>query len=293
VGGKPLRSQLRSTRSLSYVTRPSRPHEPLRYRRRPRGLIVSSTVRGWVGAMNADRRVRLWSLVVERAGGGSVSVAHVCAAVMSAAGVDRAAVAVVLSASPRETVYASDPVAAEVEELALTLGEGPGVDALTGGPALVADLAAADCLARWPVFAPAALHAGVRAVFALPLQVGGIRLGVLDLYRAGPGELDRGQLADALVLADTACALLLDGVQRDRPRPDGVWPEPAGSPHPEVHQATGMITVQLGVSVAVALVRLRAYAYVHDRRLRDVAADVVARRLRFDPDAETGQDRSG
>jgi hypothetical protein len=181
-----------------------------------------------------------------------------------------------------------------VEELTLTLGEGPGVDALTGGPALIADLIAADCLARWPVFAPAALHAGVRAVFALPLQVGGIRLGVLDLYRTEPGELDREQLADALVLADTACALLLDAPrQGDRRRLNGGGPEPAGSPHPEVHQATGMITVQLGVSVAVALVRLRAYAYAHDRRLRDVAADVVARRLRFDPDAETGQDRGG
>jgi hypothetical protein len=43
----------------------------------------------------------------------------------------------------------------------------------------------------------------------------------------------------------------------------------------------------------VALVRLRAYAYAHDRRLRDVAADVVARRLRFEPDAETGRDRGG
>jgi hypothetical protein len=45
---------------------------------------------------------------------------------------------------------------------------------------LAANLIAPDCLARWPVFTPAAVHAGVRAVFALPLQVGGIRLGVLD-----------------------------------------------------------------------------------------------------------------
>jgi hypothetical protein len=36
----------------------------------------------------------------------------------------------------------------------------------------------------------------------------------------------------------------------------------------------------------VALIRLRAYAYAHDRRLRDVASDVVARRLRFDPDPD-------
>jgi hypothetical protein len=246
--------------------------------------------------MNADRRMRLWSLVVEHALGEQVTVEHVCAAAMSAAGVDHAAVAVALSASPRETMYASDRVAAEVEELTLTLGEGPGVDAFTSGLALVADLIAPDCLARWPVFAPAAMHAGVRAVFALPLQVGGIRLGVLDLYRAQPGDLERERLADALLLADTACALLLEAApRRDRPRPNGGWPEQAGSPHPEVHQATGMITVQLGVSVAVALIRLRAYAYAHDRRLRDVAGDVVARRLRFDPDpdAEAGENTGG
>jgi hypothetical protein len=45
-----------------------------------------------------------------------------------------------------------------------------------------------------------------------------------------------------------------------------------------------MIIAQLGVTAAVALVRLRAYAYANDRRLRDVARDVVDRRLRFHPD---------
>jgi hypothetical protein len=45
-----------------------------------------------------------------------------------------------------------------------------------------------------------------------------------------------------------------------------------------------MISVQLGLSAAVALIRLRAYAYANDRRLRDIARDVVARRLRFHPD---------
>jgi hypothetical protein len=237
--------------------------------------------------------MRLWSLVVEHAHGGPVAVEHVCAAVMSAAGVDSAAVAVVLSATPRETMYASDQVASELEELTLTLGEGPCVDAFAGSPALIADLTAWQCLARWPVFAPAAANAGVRAVFALPLQVGAIRLGCMDLYRTQPGDLDREQLADALVLADTAFALLLDAARRDRPRADGRWPEQAGRQHPEVHQATGMITVQLGVTAAVALIRLRAYAYAHDRRLRDVAGDVVARRLRFDYDAAGGENHGG
>jgi hypothetical protein len=252
-----------------------------------RGLIVGIAASRCDVAMNADRRVRLWSLVVEHACGQPVTVEHACAAAISATGVDCAAVTVMLSATPRETVYASDRLASDLEDLTLTLGEGPCVDASTGSPTLVADLTAPECLVRWPVFAPAAAQAGVRAVFALPLQVGAIRLGVLDLYRALPGDLDHDQLADALLLADTASALLLDAAQPDGSHFEGHRPEPASPIHPQVHQATGMIIAQLGVTAAVAFTRLRAHAYAHDRRLRDVAADVVARRLRFHPDTDT------
>jgi ANTAR domain len=239
--------------------------------------------------MNARRRIGLWGLILEHAQARTVAVEDVCAAAIAVAGVDSAAVTVTLRVTPRETIYASDQVAADIEDLTLTVGEGPGVDACAGGPALAGDLTAPGCLARWPMFAPAAAQAGVRAVFALPLQVGAIGVGVMGLYRARPGDLDREQLADALVLADTACALLLDSAEGYHPRRGGRWHEPAAPPHPEVHQATGMIIVQLGVTAAVALIRLRAYAYAHDRRLRDVAADVVARRLRFDPDADRGE----
>jgi hypothetical protein len=237
--------------------------------------------------MNTDRRMRLWNLAVERARGGPVSVTHVCAVVIPAAGVDSAAVTVTLSATPRETLYASDRMASELEEITLTLGEGPCVDAFHGSPTLIADLTDPDCLTRWPMFAPAAARAGARAVFALPLQIGAVHLGVMDLYRGRPGDLDREQLADALVLADTACALLLDGASREAPGQEGDCPERVAPHHPEVHQATGMIIVQLGVSAAEALIRLRAYAYANDRRLRDVARDVVGRRLRFEPNVET------
>ena len=236
--------------------------------------------------MNQNRRLRLWQLLVEHADDRPVTVGHVGTVVLATAGVDRAAVTVVLAAMSRQTLATSGPEAAELEELTLTLGEGPGIDAVEGGPVLVSDLAAAECLTRWPMFAPAALDLGVRAVFALPLRVGGVRLGTIDLFRDRPGDLSGEQLADALVLADTACALLLDDHQHAGSPPNGHRPESAGLHHAEVHQATGMMIVQLGVSAAVALVRLRAYAYANDRRLRDVAGDVVARRLRFEPDPE-------
>jgi len=235
-----------------------------------------------------DRRLRLWGLVVAHAGDEPASVPDVCAVTVAVSGVDAAAITVMLAATPRETLYASSRLAADLEEITMTLGEGPGMDASAGGgPALAADLAGADCLIRWPAFSPAAVRAGVRAVFALPLRVGGIHLGVLVLCRAGAGGLAPQQLTDVLILADTACALMLDTASGSTGA-GGQGPEPVGLQHPEVHQATGMLIVQLGGDAATALVRLRAYAYAHDRRLSDVADDVVARRLRFAPDHTTG-----
>src|ERR1019366_8769556 len=51
----------------------------------------------------------------------------------------------------------------------------------------------------------------------------------------------------------------------------------------EIDQATGMLTEQLGVGIEEAFVRLRAYAYARERRLIEVAGDIVARRLRLGP----------
>ena len=59
------------------------------------------------------------------------------------------------------------------------------------------------------------------------------------------------------------------------------WAGACGGPRAEIHQATGMVLAQLGVSATEALGRLRGYAFVEQRLLIDVARDVVARRLCF------------
>lgn len=200
---------------------------------------------------------------------------------------DGAGVTVMVSPTVRDTVHATDRVAGELEEWQLAFGQGPCVDAFAdGGPVLVVDLHSAYYSARWPAFTPAALDSGARAVFALPMQVGAIRLGVLDLYRTRPGPLSPHELADALAFADTVGMLLLHEAAGTQPdTADLAWQRDDPTAHQaQVHQATGMILVQLGVSAEAAFARLRAYAYAHDRRLGDVARDVVERRLRFEPD---------
>jgi hypothetical protein len=212
-------------------------------------------------------------------------------AAVAAVGVDGAGVTVMTGPTVRDTVYATDRVAGDLEEWQLTFGQGPCVDAfIDGGPVLVVDLGSPDYSARWPAFTPAALDSGAQAVFALPLQIGAIRLGVLDLYRTRPGRLSPHELADALAFADAASMLLLDGAAGTQPdTADLAWQRDDPTAHQaQVHQATGMILVQLGVRAEAAFARLRAYAYAHDQRLGDVARDVVERRLRFEPDPPFG-----
>ena len=104
----------------------------------------------------------------------------------------------------------------------------------------------------------------------------------LNLCCDHAGPLSDDQHADALVMADIAAQVVLV-LQADAPPEELAAALRAGADfHYVVHQAAGMVAAQLEVSVREALVRLRAYAFGHDRSLTDVARDVVDRKLRFD-----------
>jgi GAF domain/ANTAR domain len=198
-------------------------------------------------------------------------------------GVTGAGISVVTTAGNRGVVCATDHVSARIEDLQFTLGEGPCVDAVDmGAPVLVPDLAKPEDLSvdRWPAFMKAATAAGVRAVFAFPLRIGAINVGALDLYRAGAGEMAADQLHAALMAADTAAVALLHlDTQLDGTFADDV--EARTSYQLQVHQATGIVQVQLGIATEEAFLMLRARAFALGRPLVDVATDVIERRLRF------------
>jgi hypothetical protein len=182
-----------------------------------------------------------------------------------------------------ENVGASDELTERFEELQVTNGEGPVVDALTGGaPVLISDLGA-DAEGRWPVTGAALAATEMRAVFVFPMQVGAIRLGALSLYRLTPGELSPMALADALRVVDVVSMLLLgrDGDLADDFSEE--WLEDS-SFTTEIHQATGIVISQLAVSAEEAFVRLRAHAFAQDLPLSEVARSVVAGTLRLDGD---------
>jgi GAF domain-containing protein len=230
-----------------------------------------------------ERRLRILGRLAEPGSPGreAARLCDVCAEVTEVTG---AAIMLMSADVPQGSVCTTDEVSALIERLQFDLGEGPCVDAYRlGQPVLEADLAE-PAVPRWLAFTAPAVQAGVRAVFGFPLQVGAVRLGALNLYSDQPRSLSDEQYADALVVAEVAAqAVLL--LQASAP-PDRVAAElEAGADfHFVVHQASGMVAVQLGVTVGQAFIRLRAYAFGNDRPLAQVAGEVVARTLRFGPD---------
>ncbi|MFF9767859.1 GAF and ANTAR domain-containing protein [Streptomyces sp. NPDC014636] len=250
-----------------------------------------------------SRSARIQALVAEQAAlrGARVGLLDVCTAAVAALPVGGAGVSAMSRDRASHPLCSTDSVSQQLEELQLTLGEGPCVEAFVlGSSVLCTDLLAGELQRHWMVFADAALEAGARAVFAFPLQIGAISPGVLDLYSSSSVELDADEVADAMAFADTATLLLLDagisetGAPSDTgvagtgmtgtDRPDAAPVDDLGGYRAEIDQATGILMVQLGVGVEEAFIRLRAHAYARGTRISVVAADVVAHRLRFPPE---------
>lgn len=231
--------------------------------------------------------MRLW--VAERAAvlGVPISTRVLCAAAVDRLGVDGAVLSVANWSGWPQLRESTDALGARLAELEITVGEGPGVDARRlGGPVLVMDLDSLASQQRWPAFAPLAVTAGACAMFALPMNIGAIQLGVFVLHRTRPGPLTPAALPDSLAFADLAMRLLLDEQAGVPVTVDGAAGGELPLHAPQVHQATGMIAMQLDVVMADAFVRLRAAAFAAQRPLAELAADVVARRVRFHPNGD-------
>lgn len=213
---------------------------------------------------------------------------RLCRAAVRALPASGAGVSVMTVDGVRGVAAASDPASAVLEEVQFTLGEGPSMEAFSlRRPVLEPDLDAASTR-RWPGYRAAALQSGVRAAFSFPLQVGAARLGVLGIHRRSTGAMPPDDVVRGLTFAEVAVETLLDGqehaVAGTAAPPLDRTLDRALDPQFTVYQAQGMAMVDLGVSLADAMARLRAHAYASDRALADVARDVVAGRLRLEPD---------
>ncbi|WP_375400024.1 GAF and ANTAR domain-containing protein [uncultured Amnibacterium sp.] len=209
--------------------------------------------------------------------------AALCAPFLDHLPVTGLSVSVVSDSGSQSTVGTSDLIAARLDELQFELGEGPTSDVLLlGRPVLTPDLADDRVRRDWPVFGVAALGTGARALFSFPMLNGVFTVGVVSLYSVlprPPWSDAEVRTATGLVRATTGPAVqLATRSATDEARPTERLP---AEMRREVHQASGMLMVQLDCSIAEATSRLRAYAFSRDRPIDMVARDVVTGMLDF------------
>ncbi len=198
-----------------------------------------------------------WARIVARisSGGEHAGSERLCAVSAEVTEMSGAGIMLMIGNQPHASVCTSDGVSALLEELQYTLGEGPCVDAYRLGlPVLEPDLEA-PLVARWPAFTRPAVAGGARAVFGFPISVASVRLGALNLYRDRPGPLTAEQHADASILATVAGRAVIAMQTGAEPGALGAGFEAGTTFRLVVHQATGMVAEQLGISVTEALMQ--------------------------------------
>ncbi|MGW3142678.1 ANTAR domain-containing protein [Streptomyces sp. NPDC001139] len=165
---------------------------------------------------------------------------------------------------------ASDEPSRAAQELEFLLGEGPARDATsTAGPVT----ATGDALARrWPGYGPALGELGIAEVAAVPLNLDGSCVGALTVYDPAPGVAGTSafaEIAEALtrsvILGPAGVTDLYEGIDL----------------RARVHQAAGMVSVQLDCPVADALELIRAHAFGEGVPAHRVAERIVEGELRL------------
>jgi len=237
--------------------------------------------------MEADRYGEIMEkLDRDRDAGIDIGV-QLCDLCVDVLGVSGAGIMLMIDGEHSSSLGVSNPTIGVVEDLQFTLGVGPCIDAFhSGGPVLEPDLRQ-PAVARWPGFSVPALEAGVRAVFGFPVMSATVALGALDVYFDRPGSLSPAQIGDAATLTRIIARTVLEIQANTAPGAVAGQFEASIEHRAVVHQASGMVSAQLGIPVADALARIRAYAYAEDAPINDVARRIVDRDLRLDEEVSS------
>jgi GAF domain-containing protein len=171
---------------------------------------------------------------------------------------------------------ASNDIGEMLELFQLQNSEGPCLDSFTSGqPVVNADLASAS--QRWPLFAPAAEAAGFRSVHAFPMRLREERIGALNLFGRADVAFADHEVRVVQALADIATIALLQ--ERSIARADALTEQLQGALNGRIiiEQAEGALAQMQGTTPARAFQLTRSNARSTQRRLVDVAQDLVGR----------------
>ena len=237
--------------------------------------------------MNADQSLRIAVAFAREAA--KSPEARLCSACVGVLDVTGAGITI-MGGDQAGPVCVSNPRMAALEDLQYAVGEGPCQDAFRSNMFVHAPRLDVAASALWPSFVDLAHATGINAVFAYPLSANGAKIGVLTLYQEDEGDLSTMQHEDSIAMVEVLTETVLSLQDAAPAGTLAAEIDDVVAYRAEIHQASGMVSVQLRIPVAEALLRIRAHAFADDRPLGAVAGDIVARRLRLTDDRDDLQD---
>ena len=185
-------------------------------------------------------------------------------------GCDMAGITLLRDGNPITAVY-TDPAAVDIDATQYRTGSGPCLDASIHREIYRIDDTRSE--PRWPEFAAAAAAAGVLSTLSLPLAVRDSALGALNLYsRSVNGFLEAD---NAEVFAAQAAVVLANSQAYWAAQNLAAQLEQALESRAVIEQAKGILMVTRRCGAEEAFDLLRAQSQNSNRKLRDVAAEIV------------------
>jgi GAF domain-containing protein len=185
-------------------------------------------------------------------------------------GCDMAGITLMRDGTPVTAAF-TDSVAPEIDTAQYDTGQGPCLQAFLTNSTLRIDDTRTET--RWPDFARAAAEHGVLSTLSLPLIVGANALGALNLYSRSPNTFPGDD--SSMVFALQASVVLANAQAFWAAQHLADQLENALESRAVIEQAKGVLLARTGCSLDEAFDLLRVASQNQNRKLRDIAADVV------------------
>jgi GAF domain-containing protein len=174
------------------------------------------------------------------------------------------------------TVASSDGRARALDESQYRLGEGTCLHAMRVGE--VVDVPDTEVETRWPLYLQAAREQGLRSSLSLPLMVGNRSIGAVNVYCFdAKHDFDGETRRHADLFAAPASTALLLAFRQVKNTETTQQLENALSSRSVIDQALGIVMGQQRCSAEAAFALLRDHSQNNNKKLRLVAAELVAR----------------
>jgi GAF domain-containing protein len=171
------------------------------------------------------------------------------------------------------TVASSGAMAAHVDEVQYARNDGPCLEAMRTGHAVTVEDMARET--RWDGYPAHALAYGVRSSLSLPLTIDERTRGALNLYAALGSAFPQEVHQRVELFARQASAVLTVVTRQSRQVVLSDQLREALANRSVIDQALGIVMDQQGCDAAQAFAVLREASQHSNRKLRDVAAELV------------------